>query len=245
MPAEVTEIGVSTADASDSRNLRWVELALVMFVAFARPIFASSYTSIYGIPSAGAEHAGSRYVLVFIHELSALLVLAYVLHRSGRSFRSLGLRASWREVRSGLALSAGCWVLSFIPAIVIELGHKLFFGDYAVPPNIAAMFPKASVVAMIPFFALNPFYEELIVRGYLMTEVEELSGSVSAAVIASVVLQTSYHLYQGWLAATLHLVSFLILSIYYARTRKLLPVLVVHAAFDWTAALFLFSGAHH
>lgn len=142
-----------------------------------------------------------------------------------------------------MALAAGRWVLTLIPAFVIELGHKFFFGNFVVPPNIAAMFPRASLVAMVPFFVLNPFYEELIVRGYLMTEVEELSGSVIAAVMASVVLQTSYHLYQGWLAATLHFVTFLILSIYYTRTRKLLPVLVVHAVFDWIAAIYLFS--HH
>lgn len=111
MSLEIAEVPVcvAAADAGYSKNLRWVELALVMFVAFARSIFASSYVSIYGAPSTGTAAAGLRYASIFIEELSALLVLAYVLHRSGRSFLSLGLRASWRG--SAIRLGAGRWTL--------------------------------------------------------------------------------------------------------------------------------------
>ena len=48
-------------------------------------------------------------------------------------------------------------------------------------------------------------------RAYLMTEVRELTGSVILSAIASLVLQTSYHLYYRWagaLALGIQLVAF-------------------------------------
>jgi len=56
-------------------------------------------------------------------------------------------------------------------------------------------------VVVIPFSLLNPFFEELIVRAYLMTEIMDLTGSAMLAIATSVLLQASYHLYYGWFGA--------------------------------------------
>jgi membrane protease YdiL (CAAX protease family) len=84
----------------------------------------------------------------------------------------------------------------------------------------------------VPFALLNPFFEELIVRAYLMTEVADLTGSSALAVAASVLFQWSYHLYYGWAGATSMAFMFLALSLYYARSRHALPIIVAHAFFD-------------
>ncbi len=84
----------------------------------------------------------------------------------------------------------------------------------------------------IPYSLLNPFFEELIVRAYLMTEVRALTGSWMLATALSVVVQFSYHLYYGWEGAIALSFLFLVFSIYYARTQRATPIIVAHGIFD-------------
>jgi len=85
---------------------------------------------------------------------------------------------------------------------------------------------------VIPFVLLNPFFEELIVRAYLMTEVQDLTGSSALAILVSVIVQFSYHLYYGWAGAISLSFQFLIFALYYARSRNISPVIVAHGLFD-------------
>ena len=91
---------------------------------------------------------------------------------------------------------------------------------------------------IIPFSLLNPFFEELIVRAYLMTEIAGLTGSYALAVAVSIAVQLSYHLYYGWAGVAALFFQFLIFSLYYARWKRALPVIIAHGFFDMSAALF-------
>ena len=62
----------------------------------------------------------------------------------------------------------------------------------------------------VPYSLLNPFFEELTVRAYLMSEVQDLTGSMNLAAFLSVVVQFSYHLYYGWTGAIALSFQFLI-----------------------------------
>jgi membrane protease YdiL (CAAX protease family) len=74
------------------------------------------------------------------------------------------------------------------------------YASVAKGPSARDFFAHPSVVA-IPFSLLNPFFEELIVRAYLMSEVIDLAGSPAFAVALSVAVQFSYHLFYGWAGA--------------------------------------------
>ena len=82
------------------------------------------------------------------------------------------------------------------------------------------------------FVCLNPFFEELIVRAYTMTEVLDLGGNQILAVIVSVIVQISYHLYQGLLHGLSLTFLFLVFSIYFVRTRRIVPVILAHLFLD-------------
>jgi membrane protease YdiL (CAAX protease family) len=84
---------------------------------------------------------------------------------------------------------------------------------------------------------INPFFEELIVRGYLMTEVKYLTRSSLIAIVVSTVLQTSYHLYQGVPLALSEGMMFLTYSIFYAKTNRIGPVVMAHLLADVFAIL--------
>jgi len=51
-------------------------------------------------------------------------------------------------------------------------------------------------------------------------------------VVISVALQVSYHLYQGAARAIAVAATFTVFSIYFARTRRILPVVVAHFCID-------------
>jgi len=88
------------------------------------------------------------------------------------------------------------------------------------------------------FTAINPVFEELIVRAFLISEATLLTGSAGLAVILSVLLQTSYHLYQGIPNAIGDGLIFLVFSLYYVKTRRLWPVILAHLWLDLYAVIF-------
>jgi len=93
----------------------------------------------------------------------------------------------------------------------------------------------------IAFVCLNPFFEELIVRGYLMTEIVELGGKGALAIVLSVAVQMSYHLYQGLANCIALATIFAVFSIYFLRSRRIAPVVLAHLCID-AYALFRGSG---
>jgi len=83
-------------------------------------------------------------------------------------------------------------------------------------------------VLVVVQVVVNPFFEELIVRAYAMTEVLGLTGSGALAVLVSVGVQTFYHLYQGIPLALAHGATFSVFSLYYLKTRRIAPVVLAH-----------------
>jgi membrane protease YdiL (CAAX protease family) len=98
------------------------------------------------------------------------------------------------------------------------------------------------------FVAVNPVFEEMLVRAFLMSETILLTGSSTLAILFSTLLQTSYHVYQGAPYALAAGVIFLIFSVYYACTRRILPVILAHFIWDLWAHVYYalpHAGASH
>jgi len=57
------------------------------------------------------------------------------------------------------------------------------------------------------------------------------------AIVISVAIQMSYHLYQGLAHAIVLTVVFAIFSIYYAQTRRIAPVVLAHLFMDVLALI--------
>jgi membrane protease YdiL (CAAX protease family) len=136
-----------------------------------------------------------------------------------------------KDAGVGLLVAGISYVSYTWGSMLVQSAHYAIYGNFARPPSGRDFFAHPSAVA-IPFVLLNPFFEELIVRAYLMTEVSELTGSSFLAITVSVAVQFSYHLYYGWIGAISLSFSFLIFAVYYARSRRILPVIVAHGIFD-------------
>ena len=125
-----------------------------------------------------------------------MFLLGYVLARRSRRIRDLGLRWSFRDVGVGLLVAGVSFAAYVLGALVVQLIHHTIYGTFATGPTGATFFSHPGPWA-VPFALFNPFFEELIVRAYLMTEVADLTGSSALAIAASVLFQSSYHLYYG------------------------------------------------
>lgn len=207
-----------------------MEVCLVLLVAFSGYVLESVYV-VGGHWNPGLPMSNARTSFGIVHELVALILLAYVLSRRSLRFRDLGLRWSLKDIGVGLLVAVVGMLAYVFGYYAIQFIHHRMFGVWAAGPNGRDLFGWPGLAA-IPFSLLNPFFEEMIARAYLMTEVAELTGSAALAVLASVGVQFSYHLYQGWAQAISLSFIFLVYALYYARSRRALPVIVAHGLFD-------------
>jgi len=220
---------------SQVTKLRIVELALVLMVAFGGSILRS-FEVLLGYETLPSEPVKSRVVWLVYGILSngaALGLLRYVLDRSSRTFRELGLHWTSRDVAVALPLALGAGLASRllhpITFAVAEMqgGHRTPVADIS-----KYLFGSSVTMAAVLGAIVVGFFEELIVRGYLMTEVKRLTGSMAVALICSVAVQVSYHFYQGGPEALALAGGFLAFAGYYAKTNRLLPPVLAHIALD-------------
>jgi membrane protease YdiL (CAAX protease family) len=221
---------------SADRLRRW-ELPLVLLVAFSSTLLASTQHWWIGQPGAGKPT-----ILGSIDWMQrqgiALGLLAYVLARRGSSFRDLGLTFAWVDLPAAfLLLIAGSLARSVAWkamdwASVAVTGHLT--QNFYSPPTFAGW---AGVVSGLLLVGTSPLFEEMIARAYTQTEVEALTGSAALAVFASVAVQTSYHFYLGTEYALAAAAAFLVRACFYARFRRITPVILAHMI--WNAHLLL------
>jgi len=227
---------VERQDSWTEQRLLIIEVAMVCLVVFGSATLSSTYHFIYGYDSTSSETSSSAmfgWTYRIEREVAGLFLVWYLLLRRHKSFRDLGL--VWR-------IDDLAWAVVLILADTIS--YRLIYnaiyhaGFTAVPMHAASqqigqiLFGSGIVLTTILFQFLNPFFEELIVRAYLMTEIKFLTKSTAYAILASTILQTSYHFYQGTPAAVAHGVAFLMFSIFYAKTNRIMPVILAHLYAD-------------
>ena len=229
-PLSAQTIPIASPIGSHEKRRRWFELSLVLFLAFSGSILRAIFIFRHG-PSSFTDAGSFRWVSGVLHETGILLLLGYVLWRGGRSLRDIGFRWSWKEALLGLPLFVVSYAWYALAAIGIDLVYIAIHGVRPSHPSALQIFGHMPLAAL-PFMLLNPFYEELVVRAYLMTEIRELSGSMTIAAVVSLLLQTSYHIYYGWAGAIALGFTFLAFVGCFAIWRRAMPIVVAHAITD-------------
>lgn len=215
---------------ADSKRYRWFEVSLVLLIACGGGFLNSLFLLRNGRGTLPYVQ-DSRWTIAIFQELTGLLLLGYVLSRRRMRFRNLGLRWSLGDLGYGLVVAIAAYLAYAVGYFFVHSLHRALFS--AGPSGVTAreMFGHPSIMA-VPLFLLNPFFEELIVRAYPMTEVRGLTGSWTLSAAMSIAVQFSYHLHYGWEGAIALSFQFLVFSIYYARTQRATPIVVAHGIFD-------------
>ncbi len=221
-----------------SKTYRALELYLVIGVAFAAPIFVAIYSLFFGSLAQNSQVSGALVFYGLIYELLALAVMAYVLSRQEQSLKQIGFSFSWKDIPISLLLIVMSYVAFYICYLAIFYGYYFIVGRVLTQPaKTQTYFDAGITISTILFVIFNPIYEELIARAYIISEVKYLTGSGILAVLVSVAVQVLYHLYQGVPSAIALGAMFLVLSIYYIKYKRIVPVILAHLYFDLFALL--------
>jgi membrane protease YdiL (CAAX protease family) len=225
--------------AENNRRLRTAELCLVLFVAFAGALSLSVYTALTGAHVYASTPSRALNFGAVIQELAGLGVLFYVLFRQGRRPKDLGFTFSWTDLPLSVGVAIMALIVEVVAMQVLLRGYYLATGHNlnTTPQNVEFVSSGSAVWTLVLIF-INPFFEELIVRAYLMSELQSLTGSSVVAVVFSVALQSTYHLYQGLSSALISAALFTVFSIYYIKTRRIVPVILAHFYFDLMAVAY-------
>lgn len=227
---------LSELDSRD-RKLCVFEIFLICFIAFGGGMLVSAYHLFAGLPQAGIREP-FRWWYGICHELGALFLLWYVLKRQSKGFADIGFKWRWIDLAIAPVLWAVCFAAYYFCHFMIwaYVGSLL---DSKMDAKVATyLFSGGVTLGTVLYGLLNPFFEELIVRGYLMTQLRQLGNNLAVVVTVSVLVQISYHFYQGVWAALSHIGEFLVLSIYFAMTKRIIVPILVHMMFDILPTLY-------
>jgi membrane protease YdiL (CAAX protease family) len=176
--------------------------------------------------------------------LPAALAL-WLLAADGRPVRrALGLdrRRPVADLAAGLLLA----LLIGLPGIGLYLaGHALGITTTVIPAALNSFW--WTVPVLILQAVKNAVIEEVVVVGYLMTRLRELTWAPGTVLLASALLRGSYHLYQGFGPFLGNVVMGLVFGEWFRRRGRVLPLIVAHTLLDVVSFVgyALFASALH
>jgi membrane protease YdiL (CAAX protease family) len=164
--------------------------------------------------------------------LVPVLLVAYLLARSGESLRSLGfdLTQRGRDLARGTALAAcvggvglGFYLLTYAAGVELTVVAEDL-------PHVWWRLPVLVLSAV-----QNALLEELIVVGYLMRRLEQLGWGPRASVACSAIVRGSYHLYQGLGGFLGNAAMGVLFGWLYQRWGRVMPLVIAHTLIDVVA----------
>ena len=214
--------------AGPPRQRRLVALGLVLSVSLTHFIVVAFYYLFHPEGPLDRYRTQLGVVVALIAELTSLLVLWFVLTEHKHTWREIGWQPRWMDLPHGIALIVASRVAARLVTLIVQASFLRHTGHYLQPRSVHGVTGAGISLFTIIFVFVNPLFEELIVRGYTMSEVMALGGSRNFAIFTSVLLQMSYHVYQGLLRAVGLAAVFLVFSIYFSRERRIIPVVIAH-----------------
>lgn len=162
-----------------------------------------------------------------------VVLVAYMLSRSGESLRALGLT---RPFPRDVGLSAAFTLLFLVLAVVVAqiVVHGLGFGTIsrAATPHLGLTYLPVGLVSSLRAGVI----EEVVVCGYLITRLRQVGWSDRKAVSTSTAVRASYHVHGGVFLVCFTVVFGLVLGRFYEKTHRLSVVVMTHVLYD--AVLF-------
>src|SRR5919201_1131131 len=207
-----------------------LSLSVLRSAAFA--ILSLLEAPIAGVVVAAADQSTefARQVLGVVFALAPVFLVVHLLRRDGEGVELIGLRPD----EPGLDLTRGAVLFG----IVGLAGVGIYLAAVALRLNRFVLpVPPLGHWWTIPALVLNAIeaglLEEVVVLGYLVTRLRQLSWSPLGAIAASALLRGSYHLYQGWGGFFGNLAMGALFAVLFLRWgRRTWPFVVAHTLLD-------------
>ncbi len=236
-----------------SRSSLWVETTLVLGVSLGASAIWSALSLIRKLTAVESLSAQTTAINVAVTPERPWLDLAYqlagivialvpvllALHLLGRDLgtargagRHVGFDLS--QIRGDLTRGAALAAIIGIPGIGVYLAARALGLNTTV--STANLADAWWVVPILILAAVqNAVLEEVIMVGYLFTRWSQTGWSITVIIIVSALIRGSYHLYQGFGGFVGNVAMGLILGLVYARTRRVMPLVVAHTLLDVVA----------
>jgi membrane protease YdiL (CAAX protease family) len=223
-------------------RILWLELGLVLLLAFAPGLLSLLLAALGDVtnnePAEQLTPAIVGGIFTLFLSWSPVLLIGYLLVRSGEGWRGIGLgRFDWRA--DGL-VGLGLWIASFILVLILARVFE-FLGQNNVdflPSQLPLWFRivDAFVIAITAGVT-----EEVVVRGYAQTRLEQLKMPTAVILLLPTAIWGLLHLYEGAGPTVTIFCLGLLYAWYYYRTRRLWPIIIAHALFDLTQLALLLT----
>jgi membrane protease YdiL (CAAX protease family) len=219
-----------------------LELGLVLLLAFSPGILGLLLLGLGPQGSAEVEAELVPAVVSIVFQLflswSPVLVIGYLLARSQEGWAGIGLT---RFRPADIGMGAVLWVASFFLVLVLAQLFQ-YFGQREVDFLTEGLPLWFRVVQAVLIAVTAGVTEEIVVRGYAQTRLEQLRVSTPAILLVPTALWGILHVYQGLGAALTIFCLGLLYAWYFHRTRRLWPLILAHTLFDMTQLVFILTG---
>ena len=170
-------------------------------------------------------------VLTYLGVGTMVPIALLLLSRTGQNPAALGLRRpTWRDdVWPGLGIAAsGFGVVWFATIVLVAVAgqHNRLFVQVPV-----GHVPAYYIIYGIAISAITAITEETLVSGYLLTRLEQLGWDPRRALVLSLTLRTSYHVYYG-LGFLLTIPFGYFATRSFQKHRRLMRPIVAHFLYD-------------
>ena len=168
--------------------------------------------------------------------VALVLYLLWVYQRPhGGPLRSMGfdLRRPGFDLGVGSAVFVGIGVGGLV---LYYVSRELGYNTSVSPANLTAAWWTVPMLLLLA--VKNAVLEEVVMVGYLFTRWRQSGGGIVAVLVGSALIRGAYHLYQGFGGFIGNVVMGLLFGWLYLRTRRVMPLVVVHSLLD----IFAFVG---
>jgi membrane protease YdiL (CAAX protease family) len=220
----------------------WLELGLVLLLAFAPGILSLLLAALGDLSDNGATNQLLPAIVGGIFTLflswSPVLLISYLLLRSGEGRQGLGLNRF--DGRADGLVGLGLWIASFVLVLILaRVFQPLGQNEVDFIPNELPLWFRIVDAFVIAITA--GVTEEVVVRGYAQTRLEQLKAPTPMILLLPTALWGLLHLYEGAGPALTVFCLGMLYAWYYHKTRRLWPIIVAHAMFDLTQLALLLS----
>jgi membrane protease YdiL (CAAX protease family) len=204
--------------------------ALDLVGSLARGVALNAQTAVINGSASANSALNLAYQLAGIAvALMPVVLVAYLLFRSGESLRAIGLDTTGpgRELLWGVGLAAvvgGLGLAFYLVAFHAGVSARV------VPTTLPATWWRIPVLVLLAFE--NALLEEVVVCGYLLHRLEQIEWPENRSLATSAVLRGSYHLYQGFGGFIGNFAMGLLFGRLYQRQRRLPRLVIAHALID-------------
>jgi len=214
----------------NTKKNKFFDLLIVLGISLLPIIITALYRFCVTRISYYPEQLNLKLISSITHEVLSILLLFYVLVNRGKTYKDLGIIINVKEILIGIGVFICAYIMYYISYYLLRSILPGSLLQELTTKNVDYLTNFTWLLAL--YIVINPFFEELIVRGFAITEIYSLTNSKIIAVVISTLLQSTYHLYQGIFPTLLMTFTFLFYSIYYIKTGKLTPIIIAHLIFD-------------